>query len=110
MGPNQLKQQQQQMLLHFAFVIQITHTEFTKRPGNKKGTNSRMEKKRELIYNIERKQREDIERDVRFENVFISLRLFYLNSSAQHNGSNEIPCENVEKNTHHNTNTHGNSM
>lgn len=62
-------------------------------------------KKRELIYNVERKQREDIERDVRFENVFISLRLFYLNSNAQHNGSKEIPCENVEK-THITTQIH----
>lgn len=34
MGPNQLKQQQQ-MLLHFAFVIQITHTEFTKYAAGK---------------------------------------------------------------------------
>lgn len=110
MGPNQLKQQQQ-MLLHFAFVIQITHTEFTKYAAGKQERYKQQNgKKRELIYNIERKQREDIERDVRFENVFISLRLFYLNSSAQHNGSKEIPCENVEKNTHHNTNTHGNSM
>lgn len=49
MGPNQLKQQQQ-MLLHFAFVIQITHTEFTKYAAGKQERYKQQNGKKENLF------------------------------------------------------------